>query len=165
MAALREFFSLSPLWLRGATVAAALVFCALALFALSRFGDNRNVAVNPGRHQPSDSEIAKQVEERARLLAGKREGLANGAAEGLDKRAQIASLELEGTRMTPQSVRHRIKRLPGLPSNSFSREVATLRSGKLENQRLMSDLGLTAARDEDRAPRLSDLLDEPESNE
>jgi hypothetical protein len=165
MAALRGFFSLSPLWLRGATVAAALVFCALALFALSRFGNYRNVQVNPGRHRPSDSEIARRVEERARLLAGKRESLANGDVESLDGMAQVASLEPEGARIMPQSDRHRIKRLPGLPSNSFSRELATLRSGELENQRLMSDLGLTAARDEDRAPRLSDLLDEPESNE
>jgi anti-sigma factor RsiW len=35
-AALREFFSLAPLWLRAATAAAALVFCALAVLTLAR---------------------------------------------------------------------------------------------------------------------------------
>ena len=34
--ALREFFSVSPLWLRGATAFAALLLCVLALVALSR---------------------------------------------------------------------------------------------------------------------------------
>ena len=36
VAALREFFSVSPLWLRGATAFAALLLCALLLFAVSR---------------------------------------------------------------------------------------------------------------------------------
>jgi anti-sigma factor RsiW len=165
MAALREFFSLSPLWLRGATVAAALIFCALAFFALSRLADNRTVVVNPTRTLPSDSEIAKQVEERALELAGNRKNLANGDAGDLEEREQVASLEPEATSVTPQVARHRIKRQLGLPLNTFSRELATLRSDEVENQRLMSDLGLTAARDEERVPRLSDLLDEPESNE
>lgn len=35
-AALREFFSVSPLWLRGATAFAALLLCALVLFSVSR---------------------------------------------------------------------------------------------------------------------------------
>lgn len=35
-AALREFFSLSPMWLRAATAAVALVFCALAVLTLAR---------------------------------------------------------------------------------------------------------------------------------
>src|SRR2546430_13342004 len=34
--ALREFFSVSPLWLRGATAFAALLLCVLALVVLSR---------------------------------------------------------------------------------------------------------------------------------
>lgn len=35
LAALREFFSVSPLWLRGATAFAGLLFCALLVFAIS----------------------------------------------------------------------------------------------------------------------------------
>jgi anti-sigma factor RsiW len=35
-AALREFFSVSPLWLRGATAFAGLLLCALLIFAISR---------------------------------------------------------------------------------------------------------------------------------
>ena len=36
LAALREFFTVSPLWLRGATAFAGLLLCALVLFAVSR---------------------------------------------------------------------------------------------------------------------------------
>jgi len=36
VAALREFFSVSPLWLRGATAFAGLLLCALLIFAVSR---------------------------------------------------------------------------------------------------------------------------------
>jgi hypothetical protein len=37
VAALREFFDLSPLWLKGATAFATLLFCLLAVLALVRF--------------------------------------------------------------------------------------------------------------------------------
>src|SRR6266536_3525686 len=36
LAALREFFTVSPLWLRGATAFAALLLCVLALVVISR---------------------------------------------------------------------------------------------------------------------------------
>ena len=50
-AALREFFSLAPLWLRAATAAAAVVFCALAASALARAEvrwDSNGFAFNTG---------------------------------------------------------------------------------------------------------------------
>lgn len=50
-AALREFFSLSPLWLRAATAAAAVLFCALAVFTLARAEvrwDSNGFAFNTG---------------------------------------------------------------------------------------------------------------------
>ncbi len=37
VAALREFFDLSPLWLKGATAFATVLFCLLAVLALVRF--------------------------------------------------------------------------------------------------------------------------------
>lgn len=48
LAALREFFSLSPVWLKGAVAVVSLLFCLLAGFAVLRFRDtaNPNVATN-----------------------------------------------------------------------------------------------------------------------
>jgi hypothetical protein len=37
LAAIRQFFAVSPLWLRGATAFAALLLCVLAIFAVSRW--------------------------------------------------------------------------------------------------------------------------------
>lgn len=46
IAALRQFFDLSPLWLKGATAFAILAFCALAFFAT--VGPNRTERVSAG---------------------------------------------------------------------------------------------------------------------
>ncbi len=46
IAALRQFFDLSPLWLKGATAFAILAFCALALFVT--VGPNRTERVSAG---------------------------------------------------------------------------------------------------------------------
>lgn len=50
IAAIRQFFDLSPLWLKGATAFAAIVFCVLAVTAIVRMQTNTQVLrteVNP----------------------------------------------------------------------------------------------------------------------
>src|SRR5438067_1908741 len=46
LAALREFLSISPLWLRGATAFAALLLCMLAVLTVSQLSQRRNQVVN-----------------------------------------------------------------------------------------------------------------------
>jgi anti-sigma factor RsiW len=46
VAALREFFSVAPLWLRGATAFAGLLLCALLLFAISRSWQKANTVTD-----------------------------------------------------------------------------------------------------------------------
>ena len=55
LAALREFFTLSPVWLKGAVAVASLLFCLLAGFAVLRLRDTAppNVAIN----QPTKSPV------------------------------------------------------------------------------------------------------------
>jgi len=50
VAALRQFFDLSPLWLKGATAFAAVTFCVLAGLALFRSDNDRvtSTNINPG---------------------------------------------------------------------------------------------------------------------
>src|SRR4029453_3847371 len=43
VAALREFFDLSPLWLKGATAFATILFCLLGVLALVRFQQTSQV--------------------------------------------------------------------------------------------------------------------------
>jgi anti-sigma factor RsiW len=47
LAALRQFFNLSPLWLKGATALAAVTFCVLAGLALFKTNNNQVISKNP----------------------------------------------------------------------------------------------------------------------
>jgi len=65
--AIREFFSVSPLWLRGATAFAGLLLCVLVVLTIARSWP-RPVEVANGRDDPKaakakfDNEVAKEVE-------------------------------------------------------------------------------------------------------
>ena len=61
LAALREFFSVSPLWLRGATAFAGLLFCALVVFAI--YGNRQRPA--PSASQPTEQMFTKADLDRA----------------------------------------------------------------------------------------------------
>lgn len=69
LAAVREFFTLSPVWLRAATAAIALVFCVLAFIAIAHFKEQPKVVAGnePNKidttQKKNDAVIAKQQEE------------------------------------------------------------------------------------------------------
>src|SRR5260370_18102031 len=56
LSALRKFFSVSPLWLRAATAFAALMFCVLAVLAISRSWNKPPLANN----QPTNESYVKE---------------------------------------------------------------------------------------------------------
>jgi hypothetical protein len=64
--ALREFFNLSPLWLKGAVVFASVLFCLFAVLAAARFREARPplVAENPNVKKYSDQELNAVVDRR-----------------------------------------------------------------------------------------------------
>lgn len=64
LAALRQFFDLSPLWLKGATALAAVTFCALAGLALFR-SDKAQVAVYT--EQDVNRKVKEALAEQARV--------------------------------------------------------------------------------------------------
>src|SRR5713226_3710052 len=70
LAALREFFSVSPLWFRGATAFAALVLCVLAILVISRSWNKPAELANGSQPQKLytetefKSEVARQVNEQ-----------------------------------------------------------------------------------------------------
>jgi anti-sigma factor RsiW len=77
-ASLRQFFSVSPMWLRGATAFAGLLLCALLVFAASRFWQ-KPVEVVKTSNEPAfnqqkfDQAVQKEVEERLAALDRKTE--------------------------------------------------------------------------------------------
>src|SRR5712671_5512484 len=69
LAALREFFTVSPLWLRGATAFAALLLCVLAVFVMSSSWRKPGPVANNSAEQTYTetqlkNEVAKQVDEQ-----------------------------------------------------------------------------------------------------
>jgi hypothetical protein len=72
--ALREFFSVSPLWLRGATAFAALLVCVLGVLAISRLW-NKPVQLTNNDKEPKysqqqfDQAVQKQVNDKLAQLS------------------------------------------------------------------------------------------------
>ena len=66
MAALREFFNLSPLWMKGAVAFAAVLLCVFAGLALARLRavPPAPVAVTPGANISSPEELRALVDQR-----------------------------------------------------------------------------------------------------
>ncbi len=73
-AAIREFFNLSPLWLKGAVGFATLLFCLLAGLALTRLSDKPTPAVivessnNARAEQEFNAQVERRVQDELRRL-------------------------------------------------------------------------------------------------
>lgn len=138
LAALRGFFSVSPLWLRGATAFAGLLLCALMVFAVARLWQKPVEVVNNSNpektytQQELNAEIQKQVDAAIAARTKQETTIVTPATE--KNQPQIAS-----ERIRPKSSRTR-----GLT--------------KEERVQLAADLGLIPGR-EDEVPSV--LPDEP----
>lgn len=70
LAALREFFNVSPLWLRGATAFAGLLLCALLVFAISRgWPSPTTVANGPVEPRFTQADLDRAVAEAKNKVA------------------------------------------------------------------------------------------------
>jgi anti-sigma factor RsiW len=67
LAALRQFFDLSPLWLKGATALAAVTFCVLAGLALFKSDNNQVASTKVYTEQDLDRVIKEALVQQARV--------------------------------------------------------------------------------------------------
>ena len=131
LAALREFFSVSPLWLRGATAFAGLLFCALVVFAI--YGIRQRpapIATRPAEQMFTKADLDKAVAD-AKLQATK------------DNRSEpptqtIAGPQTPSPRTEPASTRPAKPRVKGLTQQ--------------ERQQLAADLRLIPSSDDEEMP-------------
>jgi hypothetical protein len=156
LAALREFFTLSPLWLKAGACAATLAVCALAALTLARAEvrwDAEGLAFRTGvRAQVPATDVAG-----ARVGAPAPEGYTPEQLEEIVKRRlEVARADWESkqARPTPEEVNAgRRKSAPQLQEASSStpprRKRAAPRASRRDRQNF---------EDEDALPRLSDLL-------
>jgi hypothetical protein len=144
LAALREFFSVSPLWLRAATGFAALLLCLLGVLAISRTWNQplHQTAVTGTEtkynQQLFEREVNKQVEERMAQINRPKNSSESNNVTGPNKREETGN-RLALNRLQPKSPRAR-----GL--------------NRQEREQLAADLRLIP-RDEDELP--FGLSDEP----
>jgi hypothetical protein len=146
LAALREFFSVSPLWMRAATGFAALLLCVLAGLVISRSWNQpvQTAGINNDAkysQQQLDQEVRKQVDQRLAELGGQQK-LARAPERVTPVKPQDTPTQVAFNRLQPDSSRPRGPR-------GLSRQ---------EREQLAKDLRLIP-RDEDELP--FGLADEP----
>lgn len=153
LAALRQFFALSPVWMRAATAAAALVICALVVFTAIRFYRQPERVVSLS---PTQAEIQAMVEQRAKELRQKenKETVASAAAKP-EKREAPATVKDNPSAPTVRK-RNPSRQTQTVAGSNESKNKATASS---EARQQLAEL-VRESRDDDSLPRLSDLIED-----
>jgi hypothetical protein len=141
LAAIREFFSLSPIWMKGAAVFASLLFCVCAVMAIAYLKNRNSVIVqSPGDQTYSrkdmDAEIAKAVQMKEDEIKNKQEKIKDVAVGSHPAKAPKRSVHMEQA------------------SYAGLRKPWTRR----ERRELAADLGLLVSRDEDDLDLVTDKI-------
>jgi hypothetical protein len=161
VAAFREFFSLSPLWLRYATAFAAFAIFALFAFSVWKVSNPERVIVREvakSAPSPVEEKQATLVKEDVPL-----QGVDRIAKPDGEDSKSIGSVYGQMLESHSAVIRRRGSQRVREPRQRYNAsEYAVL--NEVKNQQLLSDLGLVSSREEEMAPRLSDLIVEPESN-
>jgi hypothetical protein len=158
LAALREFFTLSPAWMRAATAVAVVIFCALAAIAVAYFiqKPQTEVVQTPGKSGYSEKEVEEKI---AEALRKQDELQVKDAPVASPESVEIADTE---QRIAKPQIKRKANLAPQLANNNRRQQVVPRivpRSSKME---LASTdfLPFTASSDEEKLPSLVDLVDE-----
>jgi len=134
IAAVREFFALSPFWMRGATAFASLLFCVCAVLAVGYLKGRQPVVATS-----KTDKVYSEIELQARL-----------AAERQNKQNDVAVSPVNKSEQQVDNHRPIINR-SGILAVSKSPEVRNARRPftTRERQELAADLRLVTAKDDD----------------
>jgi len=142
VAALREFFAVSPVWLRGATALATLLLCVLgALFVARMLKPSQQLYTQ----QELNARVAMLVEQRTKEKESAAALLNKEATQG--RQPENSPRVLEASAHEPQTPAVKARSMPRSSRRSLSRA---------EREQLAADLGLKPGTDED---DISFLLD------
>jgi len=149
-AAVREFFNLSPLWLKGAAAFASLLFCVCAVLAIGYLKDRRtNLVQTPPGTVYSKQDLDAAVAERVQVQI-----------DAMRKQQQTTSdnSTVAGT-TSPKKVGNGAASVlrTGYASNTRSLRKPLTRQ---ERQELAVDLGLSAAYDQDDSDVVGDKINQ-----
>jgi anti-sigma factor RsiW len=135
LAALREFFDLSPLWLKGAVAFASLLFCLFAVLAAARL---REV---PSAPQVSIPDNNPRSEQQFRALVEQRvkEELQRIKDSETTQKAAVAANNLPGPILNQKTGNRRVQLAANVPTQNARRPLS-----KVERKQLAADLRLVA---------------------
>jgi hypothetical protein len=158
LAALREFLTLSPAWMRAATAVAAIVFCALAVIAVAYFTRKPQTVIveTPGKSGYSDKEVEAKI---AQALKKQNESQVKDAPIPSSESVQIANNDQP---KAPTRIKHNASGAPQPASKNSRRQVAPRIAARPSEAELASKdfLPFTAPTEEEKLPTLADLVDD-----
>ncbi len=154
LAAFREFFSLSPLWLKGAVAFASLLFCLFAGLAIARLRETPPgaVAVAPAGNpspQPSQQEVNALVEKRVQ----------DELKRINDSRTPETDSLLTATSPSPKNSVKRRTNHSELAGNRIEQKARRPLS-KTEREQLAVDLRLVTAKSDSELELLDDAINQ-----
>jgi len=141
LAALRQFFDLSPLWLKGATALAAVTFCVLAGLALFKTNNNQVISKNP------DAVYTQQDVNRA---------VAEALAQQPQVQPRVETPSPENVAINPPKPKPKSRRASS--STQFARSQRLL--SKEERDQLAAELRLLSSSDDATLNLLGDRINQ-----
>lgn len=157
LAALRQFFTLAPAWMRAATAVAALAICALIVFTAIHFSEQpvTVVQVAPEERKEAQPNLTERRAEELRQQEAK-EVKEVQAAVPEEKRSQEGVVDNSPPASRPESRRPRSA--PAVAARRNRASTYTVKASQEARQQL-AEL-VQSSRDEDGLPRLSDLIED-----
>jgi hypothetical protein len=158
--ALREFFTLSPAWMRAATAAVALVFCTLAIIVVAHFTEQPKVVVVERPINVDSAQENSKVEVGGTSLQPNKTNVIEKDQSLPPQKVAVAVNE------RPQNERQIKPRATGSQQQQLAkqRRQALPRNNTRPSEELASAndyLPFTAPSREDKLPSLVDLVEEP----
>ncbi|HKS29425.1 MAG TPA: zf-HC2 domain-containing protein [Pyrinomonadaceae bacterium] len=157
LAALRQFFTLAPAWMRAATAVAALIICALVVFTAIHFSERQGEIAKVAPQSPAQSAPDKVTQPRPQEVKQSvpQETEVKQASVVEQKRA------VEVAKDTPVSPRAKSRKATGAPVSVAQQRRAAPDKAKAsqEARQQLAELVQTS-KDDDDLPRLSDLIED-----
>jgi len=149
MTALRQFFNLSPLWMKGAVAFAAILFCVFAGLALARLREAPPavVAATPGATNTSPAELKALIDQRVREELNRIKKSEATAAAPLTANAQKTAVKRTANRNTQVAL-------------SAASQKARRPLSKTEREQLANDLRLVSAKSDSELDLLDDRINQ-----
>ena len=152
LGALREFFNLSPLWMKGALAFASVLFCLFAGLAIAvlRTTSPASVAVNANNPAPSEQQINALVQRR---VQDELERIQNS-------NRQEKNVTVVARNAAPRNLGPRVAKRSSELAGNVTAQKARRPLSRIEREQLAADLRLISAKNDSELDLLDDRINQ-----